>query len=481
MSAKSKFLKQLSHVSAFTLLSRILGFIREIVQLSCIGVNHLSDALTGAIMLPSMIRKLTSEGLFNAAFIPIYHELQTNKSEKEANIWASNIIFLIFFSTLFLLLFLQFFIQFILSIFCSGFLSKPTWPLLIQLARIIFLSIIGSSLSSFVNTIWTAKKNFFMASIGSSICNISIISFSLFASNVYHLAIAYAIGTYVQFFFTLYPLRHNIYFQKTTHKIYIIKFFKLLLPLLTAALVLQYLTVTTAWFGSWLHTGQFTYINKADKLIQLPISLIGVTLNTILIPTLIKTKHIGYTTYSTKIGLLLSSFIFCFIFTLNQDISYLTFGYGKMSTQDTQYIGNILLINAFGLTAWILIKIFQASLSSIQDKHSTLIANLIHLFTYISLGLITLSKPDMYTLATISVISVWINLSFLTIQIYRKKLLGKIIPFLITLLISTALFSFFSIYINSFLNHILLRFTITGLTLSGCFLALYMIMRKYKI
>lgn len=481
MGARHNFLKQLSNVSLFTLVSRILGFSREIVQLSIIGVNQLSDTLTAAIMLPAMIRKLTSEGLFNGAFIPIYHELNKDHGETEANIWASNVMFMVFIFSTLTLIFSELFMSWILTVFFSGFLSKTTWFLLNTLARITFISIIGSSLSSFVNSICTANKRFFLASIGSSICNISTIIISLFSTNVYHLAIAIAAGTYVQLVCTLYPIRSKIHFKRTKHKLYIFKFFKLLSPLLLSAFLIQYLLIISAWFGSWLENGHLTYINKADKLIQLPISLIGVTLNTVLIPTLLTKKHNGYITYSAKLGVILSSFIFCVIFAASESIATLTFGYGKLTSYDTNHIANILLIYSFSLPAWIIIKIWHASLASIQDNKSSMIGNIIHVLTYISLGLYVLREPSMYKLAIVSVFSVWLNFFFLTIQIKRKNLIGDLKWFLLIVLLSTFLFANLAKITCNLINSPFIHLSITTIFLSACFGGLYVFLKRYKL
>lgn len=481
MNARRKYLKQLSNVSSFTLVSRILGFSREIIQLSIIGVNQLSDTLTAAIMLPGMIRKLTSEGLFNAAFIPVYHEITKEHGEKEANIWASNIMFLVGIFSVFLLIISQIFMPWLLTIFFSGFVSKPTWWLLNILTRITFISIIGSSLSSFVNSICTANKKFFLASVGSSICNLATICVSLFSSNVYHLAFAITLGTYFQFAFTLYPIRDKLHFKLSTQKLQMKKFFKLLSPLLLSAFLLQYLTIISAWFGSWLQNGELTYINKADKLLLLPISLIGVTINTVLIPTLISRKHHGYVTYSAKIGLLLSSAIFCMIFASSGSIANLTFGYGKMTAFDTQQIASVLSIYAFGLPAWILLKIWHASLASIQDNKSGMYGNIIHVIIYITLGIYSLTPPNMTKLAVVSVCAVWGNCLFLTWKVYSKELLGNIKLFLAAICMATLVFSNVSHYLFLNINSSFVHLVATGSFLCTGFGMLYLGLKKYKL
>lgn len=483
MHSTKQFLIHLFNVSSLTLLSRILGFTREVIQITCLGINHISDALTAALILPSMLRKLTSEGMFNAAFIPIYHEIQNNHSEKDADIWASNLLWMMLIYTTILFIIIELFMPFILSIFSSGFLLKPTWSLLITLSRIICISIIGSTVSSFLNTIWTAKGKFFLASIGSSICNIFIIICSVFATNVYQLSWFTALGTYAQFFCILFPLRHNIYWQKSPHKLYMKKFIKLMLPLLASTFLLQYLTIISAWFGSWLAVGEFTYINKASKLLQFPVSLIGITLSTVLIPTLLKQKNTLYTNLSVRIGLILACFIVSVIFIFHSQIAAITFGYGKLTTVDTNHIGYVLAIYSYSIPAWILLKIWHASLSSIHNTKLSLIGNIIHVSIYILAGSILLKTPNMHTLAWISVISVWCNCLFLTMHIIRKKLINDVYRFVALLLCFTICIllclSYFSVPL--FFHSILLQLILGCFYLATSFGIFFLLINKYKI
>lgn len=433
MSAKRNFIKQMTLVSGLTFLSRMFGFIRESMQAAILGIGTASDMLAVAIKLPTIARKLTSEGLFNAAFVPVYHKIKTEHGLVQANIWASNMLYKITVFSMFLTLFTHFFAAKILLIIAPGFACKNDWNVLLIISRIMFASIVGSTISSFINTIWTANHKYFMASIGSTICNITIIIASIFATNIYHLSIAVTLGSYVQLILTIYPLREHLYFQKSI--INNSDFMRLLLPLIGVGLLMQILTIVSTQFGSFLPSGQFTYFHKGEKMLLVPISLIGITLNTILIPALAKKLHYGYIVLSMRIGILLSCCIGCTIYACGYQIACLAYLYGKVNVQDIEQIAQVVKILVFGMPAWIIIKILQGGLSAVRKTHRSMIGNVLQIIMYTILGLSGVYSA--YTLALVSICSSWSNALFLLITSYRLKLVRKLNIFTIITTIYT--------------------------------------------
>lgn len=442
MQAKTTFLKQLSQVSSLAMLSRIMGFGREVCQLSLIGIGSLSDAFTTALMLPAVLRKLTSEGLFNAAFIPIYHEISTQYGQEAADQWTKNIICKILLISVVFLLIFELFVPYFLTFLAPGFIHKPTWQLLIILTRIMAITIAGSTISSLINSFWTAQKKYFLASIGSTICNIGIITYTLFAKDVYQAAWGMVFGVYLQMIITLIPMKKRIFRKHAIKNIFKLQtkhFISLLWPLIASGVVLQGLGLISAWFGSWLIKGQFTYLNKAEKLLLLPISLIGVTLNTVLVPTLTKRMSSAYITYSIRIALMLSALVMALFFSLRNEFAYLAFKFGKITTHNILQIAQISRALLLGLPGWILLKIGQASLASMKNTKINLAGNLLHMICYGAFGLTLISKLDMFQLALISVTSLWINTSFIIMQLWKKGLIKNILKYTLFISITTGL------------------------------------------
>lgn len=422
MSAITNFFKNLSVVSGFTLLSRILGFVRDLIQTIYLGANSISDAYEAARSMPSVVRKLTAEGLFNSAFVPIYAEIGQKESQEAADRWASSLFWIIILYAIALTIFMELILPFFLGLVYSGFLYKSSWPLLVTLSRILFLSIITSSLTAFLTTIWTAKKRFVLASIGSTICNIIIIGVSYLWPNVYGMSIAFLIGSLVQGLALIIPYRKHLYFTLKINKVHFKQFVKLLGPLAVTALIFQCLIIMGGWFGSWLPSGHLTYITKADRFLQLPLSLIGMTIGTVLLPILSRKQHPGYIKLSVQAGLLLGSFMIVLITSFSQEIAQLAFGYGKMTSIDTSYVGRMLFIYSFALPAWILLKVWSATLASVKNTQVSLSGNILHFMIYLCVAGALIGKYGMYALGIASVISVWCNCTYITYVIYKKGL-----------------------------------------------------------
>ena len=203
-----------STFSFFTLISRILGYVRDILIAIFLGTSLLADAFFVAFRLPNTFRRLFAEGTFNAAFIPSYAgELTKNKIK--ADNFAKNVFSLLFIILLFIVLVAEIFMPKLIFLIAPGFYKEPEkLKLAIDLSRITFPFLLFVSLASFFGAILNSYNKFAAAAAAPIILNIVLIA-SLFLSQlieiseVLTLSYAVSIAGFLQLIILLFFVRKN--------------------------------------------------------------------------------------------------------------------------------------------------------------------------------------------------------------------------------------------------------------------------------
>ena len=198
--------KSTTTFSFFTIISRILGYVRDILIAIFLGAGPLADAFFVAFRIPNTFRRLFSEGAFNAAFVPSYaSELANGKDASEK--FATNIFGLLILSLFFLILIIEIFMPLFVFLIAPGFSgNEDKMDLVINLTRITFPFLLFVSLSSFFSAILNSHNRFAVAAAAPVILNIFLISVLLYGNIlgdrlVYYLAYSVTIAGIVQFLF----------------------------------------------------------------------------------------------------------------------------------------------------------------------------------------------------------------------------------------------------------------------------------------
>ncbi|MDB0054457.1 murein biosynthesis integral membrane protein MurJ, partial [Candidatus Pelagibacter sp.] len=159
----------------FTIISRLLGYIRDIFIAIFLGTGVLADVFFIAFRVPNTFRRLFSEGTFNAAFVPSYSS-EIIKGKKQSNIFANSIFNLLFLALLFLVLIVQIFMPGFVSIIAPGFEENAEkMKIAINLTRITFPFLLFISIASFFAAILNSHNKFAAASSAPIILNVVLI------------------------------------------------------------------------------------------------------------------------------------------------------------------------------------------------------------------------------------------------------------------------------------------------------------------
>jgi len=198
-------LKSTGTFSFFTIISRLLGYIRDILIAIFLGTGFLADAFFVAFRIPNTFRRLFSEGTFNAAFVPSYSSLLDNK--KKSQYFANSIFNLLILGLFFLVLIIEILMPLFVFLIAPGFEEdSQKMELAIALTRITFPFLLFISLASFFSAILNSHNKFAIASATPIILNILLIGVLLFGKIlndqlVYYLSYAVTFSGIVQFIF----------------------------------------------------------------------------------------------------------------------------------------------------------------------------------------------------------------------------------------------------------------------------------------
>ena len=205
-------IKSTSTFSFFTLISRILGYLRDVLIAIHLGAGPIADAFFVAFRIPNTFRRLFSEGTFNAAFVPSYSS-ELTKSKAKAQKFANRIFNLLLISLFIIVLIIEIFMPSFVFLIAPGFESDyPKLDLTISLTRITFPFLLFVSLSSFFSAILNSHNKFAVAAAAPIVLNILLI-LVLFVESylndqlVYYLSYAVTFAGIVQLIFLLFFIR----------------------------------------------------------------------------------------------------------------------------------------------------------------------------------------------------------------------------------------------------------------------------------
>ena len=190
----------------FTIISRLLGYLRDILIAIFLGTSFLADIFFVAFRIPNTFRRLFSEGTFNAAFIPTYSS-ELIKGKVKSNNFANEVLSLLFLSLLILVFIVQIFMPAFVSLIAPGFIEdEEKMSLAINLTRITFPFVMLVSIASFFSAILNSHNRFAEAAAAPIILNIILIIILFFSKSlndklVYYLSYGVTLAGFLQLVF----------------------------------------------------------------------------------------------------------------------------------------------------------------------------------------------------------------------------------------------------------------------------------------
>ncbi|HLA30031.1 MAG TPA: murein biosynthesis integral membrane protein MurJ, partial [Pseudomonas sp.] len=376
-------LKSLAAVSSMTMLSRVLGFVRDTIIARTFGASVASDAFVVAFKLPNLLRRIFAEGAFSQAFVPILAEYKTQQGEEAARTFVAYVSGLLTL-VLALVTFLGILVApWIVWISAPGFADEADrFALTTDLLRVTFPYILLISLSSLAGAVLNTWNRFSVPAFVPTLLNLSMIVFSLFLTPYFDppiMALGWAVlvGGLLQLLFQLPHLRKVgmlVLPRLNLKDSGVWRVLKQMGPAIFGVSVSQISLIINTIFASFLVAGSVSWMYYADRLMELPAGVLGVALGTILLPALAKTYAAAdHSEYSKLLdwGLRL-----CFILALPsavalailaEPLTVSLFQYGKFGGHDALMTQQALMAYSVGLLGIILVKILAPGFYAQQN------------------------------------------------------------------------------------------------------------------
>ncbi len=448
----------------YTIISRLLGYLRDVLIAIFLGTSILADVFFVAFRIPNTFRRLFAEGTFNAAFVPSYSsELVNNKSK--SNIFANEIFNLLFLGLFFLVLLAEIFMPAFVSLIAPGFVeNSEKIELAIDLTRITFPFLMFVSLSSFFGAILNSHNKFAAASAAPIILNLILIGILFFSKYlddelIYYLSYGVSIAGFLQLVF-LYKFVKNFYSLSFNFKFKInskVKlFFKKLLPSIFSSGVTQ-INILVGTIIASFQTSAVSYLYYADRIYQINLAIAGIAIGVVVLPQLSKhvylkkkTKILQIQNKALELSMFLSLPASIALLIGSEEIISALFGYGSFDEVAVNNSAKALYYFGFGLPAFALIKVFSTFFFANNDTKTPFYISLISVFLNILISLYYFKSVGFIIIPIATSISSWFNSIVLFIYLKNKNL------FRFNKTFFTKLFKiiFVSIFMGIFFNYL---------------------------
>jgi putative peptidoglycan lipid II flippase len=396
-------------IGSLTLLSRILGLVRDNLFARFMGASFASDAFLIAFKLPNMFRALFAEGAFASAFIPMFNKKVGDPDGPglPAGIeFAERALAVLLPVLLVMTILLEVFawpVTLVLSGKFNG-VSDELFGYAVMLSRLTIPYLMLISLVSLFGGILNSLHKFWVNAAAPMLLNLTLIATLLLFDTsdpmvtARNQAIAVSVAGLLQLIWLAGAARANgisLKLRRPRLSPDVKRLLKLTLPAAIGAGAVQVnLVISTALAASLLAHGAVTYIYMADRLNQLPLGLIGIGLGTVLLPTLSRQLGAGEDAAAMQtqnrgleLALLLSLPAAVALVVCGEPIAAGLFGYGRFDAADVQATAEALAAFSLGLPAYILIKVLTPAFYARQDTRTPVRFGLIAVGVNLALNL----------------------------------------------------------------------------------------------
>lgn len=434
--SKSLF-KSTAVVGSMTLISRVFGFIRDMVTAHIFGAGAAFDAFSVAFKIPNFMRRLFAEGSFSQAFVPVLSQYQKQKNHEEIkefiNAMAGTLGFILLCVTIFGVVCAPW----IVRVFAPGFDSHgERFDLAVTMLRITFPYLMLISLTAFSGAILNTYNRFWVAAFTPVFLNLVMISSAIWLAP--HMAvpiIALAWGVFiagaVQLMFQwpflkrmrLHP-RPKINFQDSGVR----QVLKLMVPALFGVSVSQINLLLDTLFASFLMVGSVSWLYYSDRLMEFPLGVFGVAISTVILPNLSR-HHASQSKEDYSLTLdwalrcvllvgLPSAVVFA---VMSGPLLSTLFQYGHFDAYAVTMSQKSLTMFAIGIAPFMLIKILASGFYAKQDMRTPVKIGIFAMVSNMVLNLILIWPLKHAGIALATSLSAVLNMAFLYYFLRKRE------------------------------------------------------------
>ena len=430
-------LKATGTIGGLTMVSRVLGFARDMIGSRLLGASHANDAFNLAFLLPYIFRRLFAEGAFSAGFVPLFSRRLASGGLPDAQRFSNEILAVFMPALLLVTVVFVIFMPGLLLLVAGNYQQVPgKFELAVELTRWTFPYLLFISLVALLSGVLNSLTRFAVAAFAPALLNIALIVGLLLAPRndiaiVRTMAVAVLVGGVLQFALCWFSVRRagvKLHFGRPRMTPAVKELLVLVLPATAAAGVYQISQLFYGYFSTLLGEGALTKLSYADRLNQLPLSIIGTALGVAILPSI--SQAIERKDEAAASDVQARAFDLAMLLTLPATLALVVaatpiigalYQGGEYTVEAALETANILAILVTGLPAYVLVKVLTPAFYARKDVKTPV---------YIAISILLLSMPanflliprlGIYSLATVTSSGAWINFSLLFAILYARR------------------------------------------------------------
>ena len=381
-----KLYRAFATVGGLTLVSRVLGFVRDILFAWAFGSGWVADAFNVAFRFPNLFRRLFGEGAYNSAFIPLFAKRLEGEGKESARAFASEAMSGLIFVLAILSVIFIVFMPWLMYLLAPGFSENPEkFDLAVLLTRITFPYLMCMSLVALLSGVLNAFGKFVESSAVSIVLNLTLtvaifIGFWLGYHNDPNGGIVQALGVFVAGLLQLWLLLNGVKRNGFSLKLGrprmtdgVRRLLTLGLPGVIAGGVTQ-LNIMIGTMIASMQPGAVSQLYYADRLYELPLAIVGIAIGVVLLPDVSRHLRAGNheavmesQNRSLEFAMLLTIPAAIALFVIPSEIVRVLYERGAFKATDSLATSTVLAVFALGLPAFVLIKVFSPAYFARED------------------------------------------------------------------------------------------------------------------
>ncbi len=428
-------LKSILSVGSFTLLSRITGFVRDIVMAAVMGTGLVADAFVVAQRLPNHFRAIFGEGAFNSAFVPSYSKALETKGREAALLLAGRLMTLLIIALGVLTALAFVFMPQLVALLAPGFPDEPEkFSLAVTLTRITFPYLLFIVLVTLLSGVLNAADRFAAAAAAPVLLNVAMVAALaaafLFPTAGHAAAWGVAVAGVLELALLVVAAHRAGCLPRPRAVVFdadLRRFFRTLGPAVIGAAGVQIAMFADTIIASLLPTGAVSSLYYADRLYQLPVGVIGIAAGTVVLPTMAKRLAAGdeagaFRAQNRAVAFttaLAAPFFVAFLLVPDLIMAAL-FMRGAFTAESAAAAGAALAAYGVGLPAVVLIRSAVASFHARQDTTTPLVASFSGIGVNLILKLALYGPMGAPGLALATAVGAWVNVVLLVVMARRR-------------------------------------------------------------
>ncbi|HYI43758.1 MAG TPA: murein biosynthesis integral membrane protein MurJ [Sphingomicrobium sp.] len=416
-------------IGGLTMVSRVLGFARDMIASRILGASHSNDAFNLAFLLPNIFRRLFAEGAFSSGFVPLFSRRLASGGHEDAERFSNEILAVFMPALLLVTVLFEIAMPAVIALVAAGYGDTPgKQELATELTRWTFPYLLFISLVALLSGVLNSLTRFAIAAFAPALLNVALIVALLVAPEgdiavVRSMAIAVLVGGILQFALCWFAVRRagvRLHFGRPRMTPAVRELLILILPATAAAGVYQISQLFYGYFSTLLGEGALTMLSYADRLNQLPLSIIGTALGVAILPSI--SQAIARDNQAEAADVQARAFDLSMLLTLPATLALAVaavpiigalFQGGEYTVEAARTTGNILAILVTGLPAYVLVKVLTPGFYARKDVKTPVLIAMAVLLASIPANFILIPQIGIYSLATVTSAGAWIN--FLTL------------------------------------------------------------------